>query len=82
MILAYLTKIYWLHIFYIFLGYTHRSLNIIWKSIYFLQEEIFVQQGASFVSFSVTKPVVTQGTTRHQMKDIDINFPLISLSFL
>ena len=59
----------------------HRSLNI-WKSIYSLQEEIFVQQGASFVSFPVTKPVVTQGTTGYQMKDMDIIFPLIPLSFL
>ena len=62
-------------------GFGHRSLNI-WKSIYSLQEEIFVQQGASFVSFPVTKPVVTQGTTGYQMKDMDIIFPLIPLSFL
>ena len=48
----------------------------------FLQEEVFVQQRASFVSFPVTKPVVTQGTTRHQMKDMNIIFPLIPLNFL
>ena len=26
-----------------------------------------------FVSFPVTKPVVTQGTTKHQMKDMDVS---------
>ena len=30
----------------------------------------------------VTKPVVTQVTTRYQMKDMDIIFPLIPLSLL
>ena len=59
-----------------FIDDNHGSLDI-WKSIYSLQEEIFVQQGASFVSFPVTKPVVTQGTTRYQIKDLDIIFPLI-----
>ena len=58
-----------------------KSLNI-WKSIYSLQEEIFVQQGAKFVSFPVTKPVVTQGTTTYQIKDLDNIFALIPLSFL
>ena len=48
----------------------------------YAREEIFVQQGASFVSLSVTKQVVTQGNTRYQMKDINIIFPLMPLSFL
>ena len=29
----------------------------------------------------MTKPVVTQATTRHQMKDMDIIFPLIPQKF-
>ena len=57
-----------------------------WKSIYSLQEEIFVfecfVQGASYVSLPVTKPVVTQGTTRYPMKGMDIIFPLIPCRFL
>ena len=38
-----------------------------------------VQQGASFVSFPVTKPVVTKSTMR--CKDMDIIFALIPHSF-
>ena len=45
-------------------------------------EKIFLQDDSSFVSNAVTKPVVTQATTRHQMKDMDIIFPLIPLNFL
>ena len=44
--------------------------------------KILYQRRPVFVSFPVTKPVVTQGTTRHQMKDMDIIFPLMPLSFL
>ena len=42
----------------------------------------FLQDKSSFESNTVTKPVVTQATTRHQMKDMDIIFPLVTLSFL
>ena len=40
-----------------------------------------VQQGARFVIFPVTKPVVTKSTMRCQMKDMDIIFALIPHSF-
>ena len=42
----------------------------------------FVQLGASFVSFPLTKYVVTQDTKRYQVKDMDIIFSLINLSCL
>ena len=51
--------------------------------MYSLNNEIFVQQRASFESFPVTKPVVIQGTMRYKEKDLDIIiFPLIPLIFL
>ena len=59
----------------------HRSLYT-WKSVSSHQEEFFLQDESSFESNAVTKPVVTQATTRHQMKDMDIIFPLIPLNFL
>ena len=60
----------------------HRGINP-WKSIYSLQGEIsFVQQGASMANIPVTEPVVKHGTTKYQMKEMDIIFPLIPLSFL
>ena len=59
----------------------HRSLYT-WKSVSSLREEFFLQDESSFESNTVTKPVVTQATTRHQMKDMDIIFPLIPLNFL
>ena len=47
------------------------------------ETKFLYQRRPVFVSFPVTKPVVTQGTTtRHQMKDMDIIFPLIPLSYL
>ena len=46
------------------------------------ETKVLYQRRPVFVSFPVTKPVVTKGTSRHQMKDIDIIFPLIPLSFL
>ena len=42
---------------------------------------VHVQQGARFVIFPVTKPVVTKSTMRCQMKDMDIIFALIPQSF-
>ena len=53
-----------------------------WKSVSSLREKFFLQDQSSFESNAVTKPVVTQATTRHQMKDMDIIFPLIPLNFL
>ena len=47
-----------------------------------LLEKVFLQDGANFHTNPVTKPVVIQATTRHQMKDKDTIFPLITLSFL
>ena len=44
--------------------------------------KVLFQRRPVFVSFPVTKPVVTQGTTRHQMKDMDIIFPLIPCELL
>ena len=61
--------------------FCHRSLKI-WKSICSLSKEIFVQDESSFESNPVTKPVVTQATTSHQMKGMHIISPLIPLSFL
>ena len=58
----------------------HRSLDL-WKSIYSPQEELFVQQ-TSFVSFLVTRPVITQDTSRYKMRQMDIIFPRISFSVL
>ena len=59
---------------------THRSLYT-WKSVSSLRAEFFLQDESSFESNPVTKPVVTQATTRHQMKDMDIIFSLIPLNF-
>ena len=42
----------------------HMEIHLL-VSIYYLQEEIFVQDGASFQSIPVTRPVVTQCTTRY-----------------
>ena len=36
------------------------------------------QRQPLFVSFPVTKPAVTHGATRYQMKDVEIISPLIS----
>ena len=36
----------------------------------------------TFLELFVTKLLVTHGTTRYQMKDINIIFPMIPLSFL
>ena len=62
-------------------GLRHRSLYT-WKSVSSLWEEFFLQDESSFENNTVTKPLVTQATTSHQMKDMDIIFPLIPLSFL
>ena len=53
-----------------------------WKSVSSLQEDFFLQDESSFESNPVTKLVVTQATTRHQMKYMDIIFPLIPFNFL
>ena len=45
-------------------------------------EKFFLQDESSFESNAVTKPVATEATTRHQMKDMDIIFPLIPLGLL
>ena len=62
-------------------SFYHRSLYT-WKSVSSLREEFFLQDESSFESNAVTKPVVTQATTRHQIKDMDIISPLTPLNFL
>ena len=47
-----------------------------------LREKKLYQRQPVFVSFPVTKPVVTQGTTWYQMKDMDIIFPMIPHEFV
>ena len=60
----------------------YRSLYT-WKSISSLQEKFFLQDESSFESNAVTKPMVTQATTRHQIEDMDITIcPLTPLNFL
>ena len=61
--------------------FCHRSLYT-WKSVSSLREKFFLQDESSFESNAVTKPVVTQATNRHQIKDAGIIFPLIPLNFL
>ena len=56
---------------------SQRSLYT-WKYIYYLQEEIFAQDGASFQSIPVARSVVTPVTSIFQMKDMDNIFPLIA----
>ena len=45
-------------------GHVHRSIYA-WKSVSSLREEFFLQDETTFESNPVTKPVVTQDTTRH-----------------
>ena len=61
--------------------FSHRSLYT-WKSVSSVREEFSLQYESTFESNHVIKPVVTPATTRHQLKDIDIIFPLISLDFM
>ena len=53
-----------------------------WKYMYSQLNKFLYQRRPVFMSFPVTKLVVTQGTTRYQMKDMDIIFLLIPIFLL
>ena len=59
-----------------FQRYTEVFILYTWNYTYPLRKEIFQQNKSSFQSNPVTKPLVTQSTTRHQMKGMDIGHHL------